>query len=75
MKPMKRLFAAIVCVLFIIAGVLFYHMVFADGTSDIRITTWSYKIMPEDSLATVEAFSCGAVFGRSGCCDYETTFR
>src|ERR1700722_5655939 len=27
------------------------------GTNDIRVVTWSYKVMPEDSLATIEVFT------------------
>ena len=31
--------------------------VFAADTNDIRVVSWTYKIMPEDSLATVEVFT------------------
>jgi hypothetical protein len=31
--------------------------VFASDTNDIRVVTSTYKIMPEDSLATVEVFT------------------
>jgi hypothetical protein len=31
--------------------------VFAADTNDLRVITWTYKIMPEDSLATVEVFT------------------
>jgi hypothetical protein len=30
--------------------------VFAADTNDIRVVTWTYKIMPENSLATVQAY-------------------
>lgn len=33
--------------------------VFAAGTNDIRVVSSSYKIMPEDSLATVEVVTRG----------------
>jgi hypothetical protein len=31
--------------------------VFAADPNDIQVVTWTYKIMPEDSLATVEVFT------------------
>jgi hypothetical protein len=33
--------------------------VFAADTNDICVVTWSYKVLPEDSLATIEAFTRG----------------
>jgi len=30
---------------------------FVVDSSDIRVVTWSYKVMPEDSLATIEVFT------------------
>jgi hypothetical protein len=32
---------------------------FVVDPSDIRVVTWSYKVMPEDSLATIEVFTRG----------------
>jgi hypothetical protein len=31
--------------------------VLAAGASDIRMSTWTYKILPEDSLATVDVYT------------------
>jgi hypothetical protein len=31
--------------------------VFAADSNDIKLVTWTYKIMPENSLATVEVFT------------------
>jgi hypothetical protein len=42
--------AIIVCILFCLS-------VFAADTNDIRVVTWSYKVLPEDSLATIEVFT------------------
>jgi hypothetical protein len=42
--------AIIICILSCLS-------VFAADTDDIRVVTWTYKIMPEDSLATVEVFT------------------
>ena len=42
--------AIIICILSCLS-------VFAADTNDIHVVTWSYKIMPEDSLATVEVFT------------------
>jgi len=44
--------AIIICILSCLS-------VFAADTNDIRVVTWTYKIMPEDSLATVEVFTRG----------------
>ena len=33
--------------------------VFAADTNDIRVVSWSYKVLPEDSLATIEMFTRG----------------
>jgi hypothetical protein len=41
----------------IIIYILSSLSVFAADTNDIRVVTWSYKILPEDSLATVEVFT------------------
>jgi hypothetical protein len=43
----------------IIVCILSCLSVVAAGTNDIRVVTWTYKIMPEDSLATVEVFTRG----------------
>jgi len=43
----------------IIACILFCLPVCAADTNDIRVVTWSYKVLPEDSLATIEAFTRG----------------
>jgi hypothetical protein len=37
--------------------ILFSFLVTAADTNGIREVTWTYKIMPEDSLATVEVFT------------------
>jgi hypothetical protein len=42
--------AIIVCILSCLS-------VFVADTNDIRVVTWTYKIMPEDSMATVEVFT------------------
>jgi hypothetical protein len=44
--------AIIICILSCLS-------VFAADTNNIRVVTWTYKIMPEDSLATVEVFTRG----------------
>jgi hypothetical protein len=44
--------AIIVCILSCLS-------VFAADTNEIQCFTWTYKIMPEDSLATVEVFTRG----------------
>ncbi|MGB7747865.1 MAG: hypothetical protein WBN75_11315 [Verrucomicrobiia bacterium] len=45
--------AIIICILSCLS-------VYAADTNDIRVVTWTYKIIPEDSLATVEVFTrCG----------------
>jgi hypothetical protein len=41
----------------IITCILSCLSVFAAETNDIHFVIWSYKIMPEDSLATVEVFT------------------
>ena len=46
----KIMKAIIICILSCLS-------VFAADTNDIRVVTWTYKIMPEDSLATVEVFT------------------
>jgi hypothetical protein len=43
---------AVVCILSCLS-------VFAADTNEIQVVTWTYKIMPEDSLATVEVFTRG----------------
>jgi hypothetical protein len=40
----------------IIIFILSCLAVFAADTNDIRVVTWTYKIMPENSLATVQDF-------------------
>lgn len=40
----------------IIVFILSCLPVFAADTNDIRVVTWTYKIMPENSLATVNEF-------------------
>jgi len=42
----------------IIIWILACLPVLAD-TNDIRVVTWSYKVLPEDSLATIEVFTRG----------------
>jgi len=44
--------AIIVCILSCLS-------VFAADTTDIHVVTWSYKVLPEDSLATIEVFTRG----------------
>ena len=44
--------AIIICILSCLS-------VFAADTNDIRVVTWSYKVLPEDSLATIEVFTRG----------------
>jgi hypothetical protein len=44
--------AIVVCILSCLS-------VFAAGANDVQVVTWTYKIMPEDSLATVEVFTRG----------------
>ena len=41
----------------IIIWILSCLSVFAADTNDIRVVTWSYKVLPEDSLATIEVFT------------------
>lgn len=41
----------------IIVFILSCLSVFAADTNDTQVVTWTYKIMPEDSLATVEVFT------------------
>jgi hypothetical protein len=41
----------------IIIWILSCLPIFAADTNDIRVVTWSYKVMPEDSLATIEVFT------------------
>jgi hypothetical protein len=43
----------------IILFVLSCVSIFAAGTNDVQVFTRSYKVMPEDSLATIEVFTRG----------------
>jgi hypothetical protein len=43
----------------IIVCILSCLPVFGADTNDVRIVTWSYKVLPEDSLATIEVFTRG----------------
>jgi hypothetical protein len=41
----------------IIVFILSFLPIFAADANDIHVVTWTYKVMPEDSLATIKVFT------------------